>query len=136
MSFFFFPFFPFLNGIFPYKALCAEFCTQFPLLKLYQSLFRVSEDVHSDFNSEQNTRRGQGSNSFSLQIIASNHRGENVSSLPKYIVKIMLKLQAVAYLYDLDSVPHFHSLSPRQTECMKTVSYSLKRRTKGNKIIN
>lgn len=106
----FFSFFP-LNGIFPYKALWAEFFTQFPFLKLYQSQFRGSEDVHSDFNSEWSTARYQESNSFSPQIIACNHRGENVPSLLKYIAKIMLKLQAVAYLYDLDSVPHFHFLS-------------------------
>lgn len=87
---------------------CVQNFALLPLLKTYQSQFRVSEDVHSDFNSEWNTGRCQESNSFSLQIIASNHRGENVPSLPKYIVKIMLKLQAVAYLYDLDSVPHFH----------------------------
>lgn len=46
----------------------------------------------------------------------------------------MLKLQAVAYLYDLDSVPHFHFLSQRQIECIKTVSYSLKKGTKGSYI--
>lgn len=105
-----FSFFP-LNAVFPYKAVGPEFCTKCPLLKLYQSHFRVTEDVHSDFNSEWNTARYQESNSFSLEIIACNHRGENVPSLLKYIAKIMLKLQAVAYLYDLDSVPHFHFLS-------------------------
>lgn len=70
----------------------------------------LSKDVHSDSNSEWNIRRCQESTAFSLQMIASNQKGENLLSCSKCIVKIM-KLQAVAYLYDLASVPHFHFLS-------------------------
>lgn len=55
-----------------------KFYAQVPLLKLYQFQFTVSEDVHSDFNSEWNSGKCQENNSFSLQIIASNQKGENV----------------------------------------------------------
>lgn len=132
----FFSFFP-LNGIFPYKGLWAEFFTPFPLLKLYQSQFRVSEDVHSDFNSEWNSARYQESNSFSLQIIASNHRGENVPSLLKYIAKNNAEIAGGCLsLWSGQCASFSFSLTQRQIECVKTVSYSLKRGTKGSSIIN